>query len=62
MALDGTGSVYDDTGWYLVSLSWYCLVLGGTGSAKGFVCLYILEKVENLLGVTDALISRCMVI
>ena len=35
MVLDGTGSVYDDTGWYLVSISWYCLVLGGTGSAKG---------------------------
>ena len=33
MVLDGTGSVYDDTGWYLVSISWYCLVLGGTWSA-----------------------------
>ena len=33
--LDGTGSVYDDTLWYLVSISWNCLVLGGTGSAKG---------------------------
>ena len=38
---DGTGSVYDDTGWYLVSVSWYCLVLGGTGSAKGlYACIY----------------------
>ena len=35
MVLDGTGSVYDDTGWYLVSISWYRLVLGSTGSAKG---------------------------
>ena len=35
MVLDGTGSVYDDTGWYLVSISWYCLVLGGTWSANG---------------------------
>ena len=52
MVLDGgTGSVYDDTGWYLVSISWNCLVLGGTGSAKG---LYILEKVEIWSGVTDA--------
>ena len=41
MVLDGTGSVYDDTGWYLVSISWYCLVLGGTGSAKGlYSCIY----------------------
>ena len=41
MVLDGTGSVYDDTGWYLVSISWYCLVLGGTGSAKGlYACIY----------------------
>ena len=41
MVLDGTGSVYDDTGWYLVSISWYCLVLGGTWSAKGlYACIY----------------------
>ena len=41
MVLDGTGSVYDDTGWYLVSISWYCLVLGGTASAKGlYACIY----------------------
>ena len=39
--LDGTGSVYDDIGWYLLSISWYCLVLGGTGSAKGvYACIY----------------------
>ena len=42
MVLDGTGSVYDDTGWYLVSISWNCLVLGGTGSAKGlYACIYL---------------------
>ena len=41
MVLDGTGSVYDDTGWYLVSISWYCLLLGGTWSAKGlYACIY----------------------
>ena len=41
MVLDGTWSVYDDTGWYLVSISWYCLVLGGTWSAKGlYACIY----------------------
>ena len=33
--------VYDDTGWYLVSISWYCLILGGTWSAKGlYACIY----------------------
>ena len=41
MVLDGTGSVFDDTGWYLVSLRWFCLVLGGTWSAKGlYACIY----------------------
>ena len=39
MVLDGTGSVYDDTGWYLAS--WFCLVLGGRGSAKVLLaCIY----------------------
>ena len=41
MVLDGTGSVYDDTGWDLGSISWYCLVLGGIWSAKGlYACIY----------------------
>ena len=41
VVLDGTGSVYDDTGWYLISLSWYYLILGGTGSVKGlYACIY----------------------
>ena len=47
MVLDGTGSVYDDTGWYKLVL----LGTGGTGSTKGLVCLYVLEKVEIWLGV-----------
>ena len=44
MVLDGTGSVYDDTGWYLVSISWNCLVLGGTGSAKGLYAFIYWKK------------------
>ena len=55
MVLDGTGSVYDDTGWYLVSISWYCLVLiRWYRVSEGLVGLYILEKVEIWTGVTDA--------
>ena len=46
---DGTGSVYDDTGWYLVSISWNCLVLGGTGSAKVCMPVYI-GKSGDLVG------------
>ena len=58
MVLDGTGSVYDDTGWYLVSISWYCLVLGGTGPAKGlYACIY-LAKVEIWSGVADASLTH----
>ena len=40
VVLDGTGSVYDDIGWYLLVLPgirWYRV-------SKGLVCLYILEK------------------
>ena len=44
VVLDGTGSVYDDTGWYLVSISWNCLVLGGTGSAKGLYAFIYWKK------------------
>ena len=40
MVLDGTGSVYDDTGKCLVSISWYCLVLGDTGSARACMPVY----------------------
>ena len=45
----GTGSEYDDTGSYLVSISWYCLVLGGTGSAKGLKPVYF-GKSGDLVG------------
>ena len=55
MVLDGTGSVYDDTGWYLVSLSWYCLVLGGRGSAKGLdACIYWVNLAMGTKGETPA--------
>ena len=41
----------DDTGWYLVSISWYCLVSGGTGSGRGlYACMYIFEKSVGLVG------------
>ena len=50
VALDGTGSVYDDTDWYyklvLLGIRWYRV-------SKGLVCLYILEKMEIWSGVTD---------
>ena len=54
MVPDGTGSVYDDTGWYLVSISWYWLDIRWYMVSKGLVCLYILEKVEIWSGDTDA--------
>ena len=32
-----------NTGWYLVCISWHCLVLGGTRSSKGlFACMWLL--------------------
>ena len=43
--------------WYLVSISWYCLTHGGTGSVWGFyACVYI-EKVEVWWGITDVLLT-----
>ena len=56
VVFDGSGSVYDDddTGGYLVSISWYCLVSCGKASAKGlYACIYW-EKVEIWSGVIDA--------
>ena len=49
MVLDGTGSEYDDTGWYLVSISWYCLVLDGTGQQRACMPVYI-GKSGDLVG------------
>ena len=35
------------TWWYWASICWYCLVLGGTGSAQGFyACIY--QSQQNL--------------
>ena len=47
MVLDGFGSVYDDTGWDLVRISWYCLILGGTqvqGQQRACMPVYIGKK------------------
>ena len=57
MVLDGTGPVYGDTGWFLVVLRQYKLVLLGIRwyrFSKGLLCLYILIKVEISSDVTDA--------
>ena len=53
VTFDGSGSVYNDTRWYLVSISWYCLVLGGSGSARASLPVYI-GKMEIWSGDTDA--------
>ena len=47
MVFDGTGSVWGDTGCYLVVLGQYKLVLIGIEwywANKGLLCLYILKK------------------
>ena len=36
LIFDSTGLVQGGAGWYLVSLTWYCLVLSGTGLLYGF--------------------------
>ena len=57
VVLDGNdGSVYDFTGWYLVSISWNCLVLGGTGSAKG---LYVKYKNKKIQKYKNANMQKC---
>ena len=45
-------SVYGDTGWCLVSISWYCLVLDGTGSAITWspMCGLLLEPQNTPFG------------
>ena len=56
LIFDSTGSVQGGTGWYLVSLTWYFLVL----TIKWYwviiwlLCQYILKKVEIWLDVTIA--------
>ena len=57
MVLDGTGSVYDVTGKYLASISWYCLVLGDTGSARACMTVYI-GKSGDLVGCYRCLTDR----
>ena len=57
MIYDGTESVEGGTGWYLVVLGQYNLVLLGIKwywISIGFLCLYILKKVEIWTGVTIA--------
>ena len=46
VVLDGSGSVYDDIDWYLVSIKLVLLGIKWYRVSKGLVCLYILEKVE----------------
>ena len=58
MVLDGTGSVYGDTGEYLVALGHYKFLLLGTWWYRvsiRLLYLYILKKVEIWLGATDVL-------
>ena len=55
--VDGIGSVYGDTGWYLVVLGQYMLVLVGIRCYRvsiELLCLHILKQVEISAGVTDA--------
>ena len=57
MIYDGTESVEGGTGWYLVVLGQYNLVMLGIRwywVSRGLLCLYILKKVEIWLGVTIA--------
>ena len=57
MIYDGIESVKGGTGWYLVVLGHYNLVLLGIEwnlVSVGLLCLYILKKVEIWSGVTIA--------
>ena len=54
MVLDGTGSVFNDTGWYLVGIKLELLGFRWYRVSIGLVCLYVLEKVEIWSGVTNA--------
>ena len=53
LVLGGTGSVWGGTGWYLVVLGQYNLVLLGIKLnlvSTRLLCLYILKKSEALVG------------
>ena len=53
----GTGSVLGNTGWYLVVLGQFKLVLLGNMWYRvsiGLICLYMLKKVEIWSGEPDA--------
>ena len=55
LVLDGSGSVDGYTGWYLVVLGQYKLVLLGIKwywVSKGILCMYILKKNGNFGGVS----------
>ena len=54
MIFDSTGSVQGGTGWYLVILTWYCLVLSGAGLLYGFYASIYLKKVKIWWDVTIA--------
>ena len=50
LVFGGTGSVWGSTGWYLVILGQYNLVLFGIKwywVNKGLLCLYILKKING---------------
>ena len=44
MVLDGIGSVYDNTGWYLVSIKLVLLDIRWYRVSKGLVCLIYWKK------------------
>ena len=55
MVLGQYGAALVGTWWYLVSVTWYCLVLSETGLVKGFyACIYFKKKVEIRSDVTIA--------
>ena len=58
MVLDGTESVNDDTGWYLVNIKLVLLGIRWYMVSKGLVCLYILEKSGDLVGCYWCLTDR----
>ena len=53
MVLGQYGAVLVGALWYWVSITWYCLVLSGTGLGRAFMPAYI-EKTEIWSDVTIA--------